>query len=277
MKILIADDEPLIRKGIRTIIQRADKGWTVIAEAEDGYIAIEKAKQELPDIVITDVKMPGMDGIELAKRFKKLSSDIAVIIISGYAEFNLARNALQQGVEDYLLKPTKPEELIALLTKVQNKLEADRDRKRQEHDLFEEIKRLKTLCKAESAPDLTDGGYDHKNIRKVVKMAIDYIEQNYNDTLSLQNLAKAVYMNPSYFSSLFKQQTGYGFSDYLVQVRVEHAKQLLIDQPNLKSYEIANQIGYKDAKYFTQIFKKLTGYTPMEYRELNIAKADGAK
>jgi len=265
MRILVVDDE----KNIRLVLDQclSEEGYQV-ETAVSGEHAVEKFAAEPYDLVLLDMKMPGMDGIELAKRFKKLSSDIAVIIISGYAEFNLAKDAMQQGVEDYLLKPTKPEELIALLTKVQHKLESGRDRKRQEHDLFEEIERLKKLCKTEeSAPDLADGDCDHKNIRKVVKMAVNYIEQNYNDTLSLQNLAKIVYMNPSYFSTLFKQQTGYGFSDYLVQVRIEHAKKLLIDQPNLKSYEIASLIGYKDAKYFTQAFKKLTGYTPMEYRE----------
>jgi two-component system response regulator YesN len=271
MKILIAEDEPLIRMGIRTIIQRANKDWTVIAEAEDGYEAIKNAKQELPDILITDVKMPGMNGIELTKRFKSMWPEIAVIIISGYAEFNFASEALKQGVVEFLLKPTKPDELTAILTKVQDKLQTSRKQKQLEHNLFEEIKRLKALCTAEGSDiDQVVSSCENKNVRKVVKMAIEYIGQNYNNYLSLKNLSGVVYMNPSYFSSLFKQQTGYGFSDYLVQVRIEHAKKLLIDQPNLKSYEIANLIGYKDAKYFTQTFKKLTGYTPMEYRELKL-------
>lgn len=270
MKILIVDDEHIIRNGIRTVIQRSGQEWSVSGEAVDGIDAIEQMGRELPDVVITDVRMPGMDGIELTKYIREKFSQVIVIIISGYAEFKFAQEAMRFGAMDYILKPSKPEHLISVLQNARKLVEERKEKEDEEEKLKREVEMLRKRIKSDPAyeeADEVNGRSKPQQYRKVIERAIEYVNSHYAQDLTLKHMAELLYMNHSYFCDLFKQETGEYFSNYLAGVRVEKAKELLLSRFELHTYEIADLVGYKDAKYFSQVFKKLVGVTPTEFRE----------
>jgi len=114
----------------------------------------------------------------------------------------------------------------------------------------------------------TEDGNNTQRFRKIIELMVEFINKNYSQNISLKQIAEVVYMSPNYLCDLFRQETGIHFSNYITQVRVRNAKELLKTRAELKSYEIAELVGYKDAKYFTQVFKKQVGVTPTEYREI---------
>ncbi len=123
IKIMIVDDEPLFREYLRTSIHWADYGFTIVCEAKNGVEALEKAEQYYPDIVLTDINMPHMDGLELSKKLYSLYPDIGVVLITGHSEFEYARKAVKIGVSDYILKPFEKEELILTLLKFKDTIQ----------------------------------------------------------------------------------------------------------------------------------------------------------
>lgn len=271
MKILIVDDENIIRMGIKTIIQRSGRDWSIIGEAIDGLDALEQIENEMPDVIITDIRMPEMDGMELSRQVSGKYPDILIIVISGYAEFEYAKEAIKFGAIDYLLKPTKPEDLIESIGKVEDIIKNKSKKSHQEEELRYELDELRNKIKLKNFDAIdeleTDEGNNTQKFRKIIELAIEFINKNYSQNLSLKQIADVVYMNPNYLCDLFKQETGTYFSDYITRVRIDNAKKLLKTRAELKSYEVAELVGYKDAKYFTQVFKKQVGVTPTDYRD----------
>lgn len=274
MKILIVDDENIIRMGIKTVIQRSGRDWIITGEAIDGLDALEQIENEKPDVIITDIRMPEMDGIELSKQVSGKYPDILVIVISGYAEFEYAKEAIKFGAADYLLKPTKPEDLINSLIKADNTIKKKALINQENEELHHELEQLRNYAKQGNFPaknsfETVDGNNTQK-FRKIIELMVEFINKNYSQNISLKQIADVVYMNPNYLCDLFKQETGIHFSNYITQIRINNAKELLKTRIELKSYEIAELVGYKDAKYFTQVFKKQVGATPTEYRDNKI-------
>jgi two-component system, response regulator YesN len=273
MKILIVDDENIIRMGIRTVIQRFGGDWVIVGEASDGIDALEQIESYPPDVIITDIRMPQMDGIELTKQIGERYPDMLVIIISGHAEFDFAQEAIRIGAMDYILKPTKTDTLIDVLSKAQKVIDIREEKRQEEERLHFELEFLrKELREKQAGTDFGSTDNDIKegqNYRKVIGAAIDYMKQNYAMNLTLKHMGDVICMNHSYFCNLFKQETGKSFSEYLTEIRMEKAKEFLISRIDLKSYEVADMIGYRDSKYFCYIFKKLIGVTPTEFRDKN--------
>jgi two-component system, response regulator YesN len=136
-KVLIADDERIIREGISQLVKWEDYDLNVVDVAVNGLDAFEKIIKHSPDIVITDIKMPGMSGLELIERIKLSNNYTKFIILSGYGEFNLAKKAMNFGVKHYILKPTSEEEIIKVLRMVIDELSVENQKK----SFLEEIKR----------------------------------------------------------------------------------------------------------------------------------------
>lgn len=240
MKLMIADDEELIRLGLEKICLREVPGAEVIGSHRNGAEAwkqlSELARGEI-DVLITDIRMPVADGFELIRRCRERWIDLPIIVLSGFNDFEYARRALRFDVTDYLLKPIDKPELIALLEGI--RLE------------------YATISEPE-----TDGSPDHYAVERLKAI----IEREYTQPLEFAELAERIEMNPSYVSRLFKNVTGQTLTDYLIGVRMAHAKRLLEDQPELKNYEIAERIGYGDPVHFNKLFKKTVGMTPKDYR-----------
>ena len=410
MKVFLVDDEIVIREGIRESFPWDDTPYTLVGEAPDGEMALPIIRDTNPDIVITDIKMPFMDGLELCRELKSQMPWIGIIVLSGYDEFEYARQCIKLGVREYLLKPINSADLREALDKVSAQLKEERKtlehaaslRARMEdggkflkekligslfsdetaledaHDVLKQLRSMgcpvpapfyvvidaafsptgtgqeaaavlaessggivnasasrtgtRLLVLGDTAEDAEERAYavatslsqelersDCKDIRVGIGDIVDnpekifqsfksarhirhllaerkedravilgvremgevsddakvpsiiseaklYMSQNYtNPNLMLQDVAKAVNMSKSRFSTVFSQTTGQSFTEYLIYLRLSKAKELL-KTSNLKSSQIATEIGYNDSHYFSYIFKKNVGMTPSDYR-----------
>lgn len=234
MNIVLADDEALVVRGISQQLVKYKPMWTVVGKAKDGESALEILRQQHVDVLITDIRMPRKNGLELAEEAITLQSDLKVVVLTGYAEFEYAQQAIRCGIVDYLLKPI---DYMGLIEKIES-LEKD----------------------IEIKPD-------HLTRLSVSERAVRYIEANYYDSaLSLTDVAEELEMSSQHFCRLFKQEQGELFSKFLTNIRIEKAKKLLIEEAYMKVYEIGEAVGYIDRHYFSQTFKKNVGMTPNEYK-----------
>ena len=249
-KVVIIDDEPMVRKRLRTIINWQQEGFQIAAEAGDGEEGLRISRLITPDLIITDIRMPVFNGLQLIRTLRQELPGCYFIILSGYADFQYAQEAMKSGIKDYLLKPVDSEELTAIITRIKIELETN---KKQE-------KAVNTLN------DITECTGKPQNIIEKVKK---YIETHYADEITLRSLSKEIYMNPVYLGQLFKNKTGFTFNDYLTDVRLNKAIELLTNN-ELTVDEIACMVGYAAPGSFYKIFKKIYGCTPSDYRHKNV-------
>lgn len=250
-KLLVIDDEPFVRKGIVSLIPFEELGVGKIFEAENGAIGLEIVKEEEPDIILCDINMPKINGLEFAKEVKALKPWIKIVIITGYDYFEYAKQAVKIGVEDYILKPVSKQDVYEIVANVIKKIES-------EGTLKEVYKTIETHKNSEeTGVDTT--GYKER-IDRVIN---EYIS---SEDLSLAFLADKLGLSMSYLSSLFKKIYGTPFSDYILNVRLEKSKILLLTT-SLKNYEIAEAIGIADPNYFSTLFRKRFGDSPNKFKK----------
>lgn len=245
MNILLAEDEPKIRQGLRELIEAAVPSGLTIREAADGKEAYELLRtSDSVELLITDIRMGEMNGIELIKRARQRHPELAVVIISGHDEFEYAREALRYGVMDYLLKPIERAELARVLNRARE-----------------------TLRARQTPEEPADGdGESGKEGRLLIRKVKDLVQQSLDRDISLQYLAEQVYLHPKYLSEIFKRETGVNLSDFVTERRLSKARQLL-RETTLKVGDIATMCGLPNQKYFASLFKQHVGCTPTEYRE----------
>ncbi len=146
--VIIVDDELFVRKGLRGLIDWSGNGYAVIDEADNGDDALDIIRKERPDLVITDIRMPGMDGIELIQAASELAPDTEFVIISGYNDFRYAQQAMRFGVMDYVLKPIDEEDIIQALSKLRIKL-TDKKKRQEASRLEGGEKQIEALIRGE--------------------------------------------------------------------------------------------------------------------------------
>ncbi|WP_433946771.1 response regulator transcription factor [Paenibacillus sp. SN-8-1] len=382
MNILIADDERAIREGIRRTIEQICPDYTVHLAASTAE-AVQIMGGHRIDIVLTDILMPGMNGLEFMKISKHRYPLVKWVVISAHSEFSYAQEAVRLGARDYLLKPIGKKRLVELIENLQTEIRQDSERLREEEKLRRNLKFLHEGILRRMASSLDTGNLDVQSFKleypefylvmvqlqgaeshhalehfivenvlselidtsgkgfvisldsncllglvvlnedldvfnglikghlthylkipfhiavsglnkefgtipqmivqmkqasavqsikpvkgsgeKSIDEALEYIREHYNEELSLERVASVVYLNPAYFSQLFKLKTGQGYKDYVISLRLEQAKKLLLN-PNLRLAEIAQRIGYQDMRHFTQVFRRKFGLTPTEFR-----------
>lgn len=264
IKVIIADDEPRICKLIEKLINWEELDMEVIKIASNGVEALEYIKEFNPDIVITDIRMPGYDGLEIIERTRKFNLDTEFIIISGYSEFEYAKKAINYKVNGYLLKPINKEELENALKEVKENILKKKTYENLESEYKDYLK--KDIKAAKKHLDLMENKNINKNILQI-EQAKEYINSNYMNNITLDDVGGYIGFNPSYFSSIFKKETGISFIDYLSRVRIEKAK-ILMKEADLRIQDISLMVGYNDVKYFSKLFQKHTGLNPNEYRKL---------
>ncbi|WP_086315266.1 hypothetical protein A5821_002708 [Enterococcus sp. 7F3_DIV0205] len=246
-KLLVIEDEPLVRKGIVTLIDFKGLEIDQIFEAGDGKKALEIVKKESPHIILTDINLPYLDGLTFAKKVKLFLPKTVIIFLTGYDYFDYAVTAIKLGADDYILKPVTRQEIEGLLIRSINKIKSDQ------------------LCQQLSDVRVTkEGARKDSTLADTVKQIIE--EQLSNPLLSLTWLANKLGYNASYLSSVIKKTLGTTFQDYVSKKRIEQAKVLLLATP-LKNYEIAVKVGFEDVNYFSLRFKQVTGVSPRQYKK----------
>ncbi|SET28119.1 response regulator [Paenibacillus sp. NFR01] len=387
MNILIADDERVIREGIKRTIRHIFPDYQVFV-AERAEEAVKFMEENRIHIVLTDILMPGMSGLEFMKISKRRYPYVKWVVISAHSEFAYAQEAVRLGARDYLLKPIGKPKLEELINNLAAEIQRDSDITKQGERLRASLRFLREGVFQRLASGLDIGNLDirsfvedyrdfylvmillddsersvrlehfivenvltelielhghgfvvshdrqsliglvtlHEDARveqfqeevrshlthylkipfqilysglssdintvpqtvkrmreasasqafeleplkgsgeKAIDVALHYIKEHFGEDLSLEKMASVVFLNPAYFSQLFKQKTGLGYKEYVTSLRLEQAKLLLLN-PKLKLAEIAERVGYQDMRHFTQMFRKKFGLTPTEYRQ----------
>lgn len=255
-KVIVLEDEPAVRKELVLLTPWDALDLVCVGEADSGDEGLELIKTILPDIIITDIRMPGMDGLEFIKNCKEFCEAQSLIVpeflvLSGYSEFEYARLALRLGVSEYLLKPVSDADLYKALERAKNACTA-----KQGLSSFSNTT-VREYLEAEKE-NKTYGGY--------VARAIQLIQEHYIGGITIEEAAKKLQISSGHLSRIFKQETGKTFVDYLVYIRIKRAIELLQD-PCVKIYEVADLVGYSDSRYFANVFRKIVGCTPTEFRE----------
>lgn len=241
--VMLVEDEPLIRQSLARHIEALDEAFRVVCQASDGKNALEQLKSQNIHLIITDVQMPVMDGLVLAKHIHETHPRILTIILTGFADFTYAREALRQGVFDYLLKPVNDEALASVLSKTRLQLQKD-------YALEDEI---------------PSSG---KNSRQIVDNAAEYIQTHYMEDIDFSAIAGELGFSSAYLTKLFNKYIGDTPLKYLTDIRMEEARKLLANT-SLPIREVGEKVGYPDQFHFSKTFRKATGKNPTAFRKEN--------
>ncbi|MDR0637563.1 MAG: response regulator [Spirochaetaceae bacterium] len=239
MKLLILDDDIQIREGVEKSIDWRCAGIDEVKSAGDGVSGLKMALSFRPDIILSDVRMPGINGLDFLREIKEVLPRSKVILISGYDDFEYLQKAVKYKADAYELKPVKVQHLINLVA-----------------EMKEEILRENAAPAQSSEPP--------RYTPKIMK-AVDYINAHFDKPITTAALSKTLGLTPNYFSAVFKRETGISFNAYLNNVRLKSAAYLL-EHTSLLIYEIADQCGFHDYIYFSQVFKKAYNCSPRAYR-----------
>jgi len=261
-KLFIAEDMDIIRNTLKNSIDWAELDVIVSGAASNGKEALELFEEEVPQILLTDIRMPIMDGIRLIIEVKEKYPAIECIILTGYTDFNYAQNAIKLGVRDYVLKPVNIDELKASVKKAIDNIKQNDENLRQKKLIGESLKGKFPNLNQEHV-SILDG--DMKN-RKIAEKAIGFIKANVFSKITVTEVADEVQLNPKYLNTLFKQVTGESISKYIIWCKLEKAACLLKD-PNMKVNEVCDKLGYLNLDYFRDIFTRHYGVTPSEYKK----------
>lgn len=244
---LIVEDEPLMRDYLMQRLTSIHGLWKTAGCARDGLEALALLKEKRYDLVITDIKMPGMDGLELANYVHANQPNTDIIILTGYGEFDYARAAVRANATDYLLKPLQDVELHDALSRLaQKRMGGGTD--------------IGGVLKGQ------DAGLPPDDSGVLVQRARAYVGAHYTEPLSLNEVADVLGVNPAYLSSIFKSERGESYSKFVLRLRMERAALLLRTYAAGKIGDIALDVGYSSTKRFYSVFKDYFGMTPNEYR-----------
>ena len=251
MKLLIADDEEITRQGLKRMNWQS-LGISEIQEAANGKAAMQIIRKFRPDLILTDIQMPGMTGLELAKLIHEEKILCKVIILTGYEVFDYAKRAVACQVFEYLLKPSSSEEILSTIKRAMEALRED----------------YRIMQKREESVDPKEEMEENSPFEKILR----YLGENYMNEITLTSLAEAVHFSAAYCSRYIKKESSYTFTQLLFMIRMLKAAEL-IAATNEKIFLICEKVGINDQRYFSKQFKKMFHKTPLEFRK----DAAGAK
>lgn len=242
-KLLVVDDEVQFRTTLCSCFPWEQLGFELAGQAGNGQMALDFLKHNTVHVLLCDICMPFMDGIEIAKILSTWQEPPLIVFISGFRDFEYARKAMAYGVRFYVLKPVKYEDIVETFSTI--KIELDK--------------------KYRPSDDAADSEQNH-----FVENVHAYVNSNLQSA-NLKELSSRLYLNSSYVSQLYKQKTGQTFSDYLAETRMKKAAELLVSSTE-KIYSIGAMVGYQNAKNFARCFLSFYHQTPTEYRNLHQQK-----
>ncbi len=252
IKTIIVEDEEILRKGLLCTVDWLSMDAVVVAACGDGQEGLEAIRLHQPDVVITDIKMPVMDGLSMIENAQEEGFDFLPVVLTSYSDFDYARRSISLKVFDYLLKPVSDDKLVELMQKAAVRID-EQKRSRQ-------------------AAELVSAGADGKSVtlknmqvdNPHVKYALQRIEADWKDHLSIESIASELNISSSYLSRVFKSECGKTFLDFLNGYRVQKAVELLSTK-EYRVYEVADMTGFSDYKQFHRVFKEYTSVSPTEF------------
>ncbi len=242
-KVVIVDDDRLIVRGLSSVLPWAKLGCEVAGTATDGQAGIELIRQTHPDILLTDIRMPNVDGLAMAAAIRSEFPRMQISVLTAYRDFEYAQRAIHLGVCRYLLKPSNLEELEEAVRAMTARLDALPPPE---------------LPEAESGEVASAHGY-------IVENALNWMRDHCTEHLTLEAVAEHVYVSQWHLSKLLNREMGVGFLELLNGMRIDAARELLLD-PGRRIVDVAYETGFSDVAHFSKTFKKITGRTPGEYR-----------
>ncbi len=243
--VIVVDDEKLIARNIARNIESVNSSFEVKEILNCATDALEYIRKNMPNVVFTDIRMPEMDGLELAHAIADEFPFIKCVIVSGYNDFSYAKNAITYQVTEYLLKPINKDELAKCLSQLENSF-------RVQHPNLEH---------------LVDDCKKTWNSEEIVTIVKEYVHKNYSSQIDLTNISNNFGFSSAYLSKVFSKYAGISPSKYLKDYRIMVAKQLL-NNKEIPISAISTQCGFLDQFHFSKTFKSATGYSPTEYRSL---------
>ena len=248
IRVFVAEDEPLILHDISDLIPKLNKTFSVTRSCTNGRQVLQALNEEIPDVLITDIQMPLITGLELIERIVTEKLPIICVILTSYKEFDYAQKAVGLSVFRYLLKPVDEGELSAVLHEIEKET-ASIEYTNRRREYF-------SLQKSE-------GEYANKKlIYDIEKYILDHLHENINQ----QSLADNFKYTAAYISRVFKKHTGFSPTRYLIRARIDKMKVLLKQNPSLSVKTITSLIGIDDPLYVSKLFKKETGMSVSEYK-----------
>ncbi|MBQ7584398.1 MAG: response regulator [Lachnospiraceae bacterium] len=241
--VLIADDEYMIRQSLARRIAETDESFRVVSECGEGRSALDAIEEGDIQVVFTDIRMPEMDGLELARAIHERHPEMLTVILTGFADFEYAQEAIRQGVFDYLLKPVSDDKLEAVLEKL--------------------VIKLQTVYELPG-----DEGLSGHSADEVVQRVERYIREHFREEIDFGKLAEEYGFSSAYLSRIFTKSREESPVRYLTRLRMKEAKRLLAmtDEPIARVGELS---GYPDQFYFSRTFRKEVGENPTKYRKMN--------
>lgn len=271
-RVLLADDEQIERMALARRLMRRFGDSLQISEATDGKEAVELYQKEHSQIIIMDISMPELNGVEAAEQIRSMDEDCVIVFLTAYDEFSYAKRAIVIRALGYLLKPCDEEELAAVMEEamrltdkaVHNKENPTGNRAEMTEAEKEAEKRREQWPWNPDAEAPKDPETERMN--QVAEKIRTYIRENYMNEISMQDAARQFNYSDAYFCKLFKQCFDQNFTSYLTNFRINEAKRLLKDK-NISIKDAGMKVGYYDSNYFAKVFKRVTGMIPSEYRE----------
>lgn len=242
-RILIVDDEAAIREKLPIAFEWQQYGFEVVGTASNGKIAQEKVAALHPDLILLDIRMPVMDGLEFLKWIHDSPyRDISVLLLTGYSEFDYAIAAMRYGARGYLTKPLDEEVIADYLLDIVSDLQA------------------------------RDGAEDESTL-SLSDSAAAYIDAHFAQPLTVNSVAAKLFVSPSHLGQTFRKNKGVTFRQYLKTVRLRKARELL-ERTSLHVYDIAHRVGFSESKYFVVCFEQEVGMSPAAYRKAKTGRDD---
>lgn len=246
IRVMLVEDEPPILRAMKKLIESCNPEFKVVASAADGEQAANILDSTPIDVVFTDIMMPVKDGFFVLEYINSKYPHIYSVVLSGHDEFDYAKKAIPLGIIDYLLKPVSKEELMSVVKKVDGLIrQLKRDTLKKEYDM-------------DDRSSLNTG-----QLMSVIEV---YLEENLKSSITHKSLSEKFGYSAPYISSLFKKTHGMTPAEYLTNLRVNKAKVIIETTPDVLTKNIASSTGFSDPFHFSKIFKKITGYTPRDYK-----------
>lgn len=268
-RILIAEDELIERMMLKKTLQKMFGDSCEILEAENGKRALEVFRSTDIHVVILDIEMPGLKGIEAAEIMRREKNGFCIIFLTAYDKFEYAKKAIAVHALEYLLKPYSEKELVSVVEEALH-LSDEYERRKNDTSYAPRVMELMGNSNTSKQEVISEDqmAKDETNVSRfnvLVSLVEEYVRSNYMNDISMQEAARCINYSDTYFCKMFKQQFGQNFTTYLTEFRMNEAKKLL-KQPNVSVKEVGARVGYPDSSYFARVFRRIIGISPSEYQ-----------